>query len=273
MNSKPTVALTMPINQTDERLSDLTKAHLPTLTNCYASLVAFCSRATHPAILELLRQHRVSVHVDEEEAAGIHRIGDVRRQTIRAGLLAGTTHLQMCDFDRAIHWVANYPEELREVVAEIPNFDLLVLGRTERAWATHPPYQRETEPLFNRVFALVTGLRWDVGAGSRGFSRRGAETLLGVSREQTVGIDAELPLLLLKRDGFRVGHRLCEGLEFETADRFSAEIESAGSYEAWEAQMSADPKRWVSRMQLAQIIAEAVIRYGEGLQHRASNDE
>jgi hypothetical protein len=273
VNSGATVALTMPINQTDERLSDLIQAHLPALASCYAGLVAYCSRATHPGILDLLHQHGVSVRVDEGEAAGISRIGDVRRETIRAGLLAGTSHLQMCDFDRAVHWVASYPEEMREVIAEIPSYDLLVLGRTERAWATHPPYQRETEPLFNQVFALVTGLRWDVGAGSRGLSRRAAETLLEVSREQTVGIDAELPLLLLQRIDFRVGHRLCEGLEFETADRFKAEIESAGSYAAWEAQISADPQRWVFRMKLAQIIAEAVIRYGEGLQYRASNDE
>jgi hypothetical protein len=274
VNNRPTVALTMPVNQTDEQLGDHVKAHLPALASCYAGLVAYCSRATHPAILELLRQHGVSVHVaEEEEPAGIHRIGDVRRETIRAGLLAGTSHLQMCDFDRAIHWVANYPGELREVIADIPNYDLLVLGRTERAWATHPPYQTETEPLFNRIFALVTGLRWDVGAGSRGFSRRAAGTLLEVSREQTVGIDAELPLLLLQRDGFRVGHRLCEGLEFETADRFRAEIESAGSYEAWVAQMSADPERWVLRMKLAQMIAEAIIRYGSEFQHGASNDE
>jgi hypothetical protein len=273
MNGRPTVALTMTVNQTDERLGDLTKAHLPTLVSCYMGVAAYCSRATHPAVLDLLRHHGLPVHVDKEEAAGIHRIGDVRRETIRAGLLAGTSHLQMCDFDRAIHWVANYPEELREVIAEIPNHDLLVLGRTERAWATHPPYQTETEPLFNRIFALVTGLRWDVGAGSRGFSRRAAETLLEVSRERTVGIDAELPLLLLKRDGFRVGHRLCEGLEFETADRFRAEIESAGSYEVWEAQMAADPQRWVFRMKIAQMIAEAVIRYGGEFQYRASNDE
>jgi hypothetical protein len=274
VNNRPTVALTMPVNQTDEQLGDLVKAHLPALASCYAGLVAHCSRVTHPAILELLRQHGVSVYVaEEEEPAGIHRIGDVRRETIRAGLLAGTSHLQMCDFDRAIHWVANYPEELREISADIPNYDLLVLGRTERAWATHPPYQTETEPLFNRIFALVTGLRWDVGAGSRGFSRRAAETLLEVSREQTVGIDAELPLLLLQREGFRVGHRLCEGLEFETADRFRAEIESAGSYEAWVAQMSADPQRWVLRMKLAQMIAEAIIRYGSEFQHGASNDE
>jgi hypothetical protein len=168
----------------------------------------------------------------------------------------------MCDFDRALHWMAHYPRELPEVIGGIAEFDLLVLGRTDRAWATHPPYQAQTEPLFNRIFALTTGLPWDVGAGSRGFSRRGAERLLELSKEPTIGIDAEWPLLLLSQEGYAVGYRACEGLEFETADRFAAEIEAAGSYEAWEAEMSADPARWAFRLKLATLIAEAIVRYG-----------
>jgi hypothetical protein len=151
---------------------------------------------------------------------------------------------------------------LQEVITAVAEFDLLVLGRTDRAWATHPPYQAETEPLFNKIFALTTGLPWDVGAGSRGFSRRGAEKLLDLSEEPTIGIDAEWPLLLLRQEGYAVGYRACEGLEFETADRFTAEIEAAGSYEAWEAEMGADPARWAFRLKLATLIAEAIVRYG-----------
>jgi hypothetical protein len=227
-------------------------------------MTAFCSASTHATILDLLRDHGVSVRVDDKRSAGIDEIGQVRRRALRAGLEAGRALLQMCDFDRALHWVAHYPGELDAVIAEIAEYDLLVLGRTERAWATHPPYQAKTEPLFNKVFALTTGLAWDVGAGSRGFSRRGAEKLLELSREPTVGIDAEWPLLLLGQEGFSVGFRACEGLEFETADRFAAEIEAAGGYAAWEAEMSADPVRWVFRMRLGLLIAEAVVRYGRG---------
>ncbi|MBN1138776.1 MAG: hypothetical protein JXM73_19485, partial [Anaerolineae bacterium] len=54
------------------------------------------------------------------------------------------------------------------------------------------------------------------------------------------------------------------GLEFETADRFGAEIEAAGGYAAWEAQMSADPGRWVFRLRVALLIAEAAVRHGAG---------
>jgi hypothetical protein len=256
------VTLVATVHQPDERLLSLAQAQLPELATRYSALTAFCSGSTHPTILDLLRRHGVSVHVDDRESAGLDQIGHVRRKALRAGLETGTSHLQMCDFDRALHWVAHYPQELGTILAEIPQYDLLVLGRTERAWATHPPYQADTEPLFNKVFALVTGLSWDVGAGSRGFSRRGAEKLLELSREPTVGIDAELPLLLLRSEGFDVGFRACEGLEFETADRFGAEIEAAGSYEAWEAEMSADPARWAHRLRVAQLIAEAAVRYG-----------
>jgi hypothetical protein len=256
------VALALTVHEADKRLAAQIAAQLPALAQCYAAVVAFCSHETDAGILELLRAHGVAVHRDGEPSAGIDRMGQVRRETLRAGLLAGTSHLQLCDFDRAIHWIAFWPDELREVIASISDYDLLVLGRTDRAWSTHPAYQAETEPLFNRVFALVTGLPWDVGAGSRGFSREAATWLLATSQEQTVGADAEWPLLLLRRDGLRVGYRRCEGLEFETADRFAPEIEAAGGRPEWLARQAADPRRWVFRLRLALLIAEAAVRQG-----------
>lgn len=259
---RPTVGLVVTVHQPDERLASMAAAHLPALVARYTSMAAFCSGSTHRTMLEVLRRHGVSVDVDARPSAGIDHIGEVRRQTLRAGLWANTSHLQTCDFDRALHWVAHYPDELDEIVADIPNHDMIVLGRTERAWATHPPYQADTEPLFNRVFALVSGAPWDVGAGSRGLSRRAAQTLLALSQEQTIGVDAEWPLLLMAQDNFRVSYRACEGLEFETADRFGPEIEAAGSYEAWADQMSADPAHWTFRLRVALLIAEAAIRYG-----------
>lgn len=262
MGSSPAVALALTVHQPDERLVPLMREHLPPLVARYAAATAYCSRESRATVLDLLRQQGVAVGVSDIAAGGIHHIGRVRRETIRLGLQAGTSHLQMCDFDRALHWSAHHPQELDHVIATIPDHDLLVLGRTDRAWRTHPPYQAETEPLFNKVFTLVSGLPWDVGAGSRGLSRRAAETLLRLSTEETVGVDAEWPLLLLNCEGFAVGHRPCEGLEFETADRFGAEIEAAGGYRAWEAQMSADPARWVFRLEIAFLIAQAAVRCG-----------
>lgn len=261
MPPEPGIALAVTVHEPGERLLGMIEAHLPALCARYAALSAYCSQATRPRVLRLLESCGATVHVDEKPPCGIEQIGAVRRRCVRAALEAGTFHLQLCDFDRALHWVAYHPDELATVIAAIPDYDLLVLGRTARAWATHPPYQTETEPLFNKVFALVTGLDWDVGAGSRGLSRRAVEILLAESREDSVGTDAEWPLLLLSRPGFCVGHRPCEGLEFETADSFGPEIEAAGGYTAWEAMMSADPRRWAFRLQVAQRIAQAAARF------------
>ena len=253
------ITLIATVHQPTQRLMPMIETHLPTLLELYDAVVAYCSPGTHIAIRDILGRSGVRVLVNDGEPGDIHTIGHVRRRAVRAGLESGAEHLQMCDFDRAIHWAAYHPDELRRVIAEIPDYDLLVLGRTARAWATHPPYQAETEPLFNKVFALVTGRDWDVGAGSRGVSRRAAQRLLERSQEPSVGVDAEWPLLLLREPDFRVGYRPCEGLEFETADRFGPEIEAAGGYQAWEAQISADPQQWAFRLEIAALIARAAV--------------
>ncbi len=266
MSSPVTVALALTVHEAGGRLADLLEAQLPALAGRYAVLTAFCSRQTHPSILALLRAHGALVRVDEEDRPGILGVGAVRRETVRAGLEAGTEYLHLCDFDRALHWAARFPTELEQVIRSLRHYDLLVLGRTHRAWATHPAYQTETEALFNRVFLLATRLPWDVGAGSRGLSRPAAERLLALSSDPTVGTDAEWPLLLLQADDpfqptWRLGYLACEGLEFETADRFGPEIEAAGGYAAWLARMEADPRRWAFRLQLAHLIVAAIARH------------
>jgi hypothetical protein len=269
---QPEVTLAVTAHQPTDGLARLAAEVLPWLASHYAALVAYCSRNTHPTILHLLAEHGATVWRDPKESPGILGIGEVRRATVRAGLETGTDHLQMCDFDRALHWAAHYPDEMADVIASVAGHDLLVLGRTPRAWATHPAYQRDTEPLFNQTFALATGLEWDVGAGSRGLSRRAVEALLELSREQTVGVDAEWPLLLLDHNRhaaangfppFRLGYRACEGLEFETADRYGADIEAAGGYKAWLAGMEASPARWAFRLHVAYLITQAVVNYSD----------
>ena len=240
MRSKPAVALTMNVHEPDERLVSLAETQLPMLADCHAAMAAFCSHETHPAILALLRHFGVLVAMDAKASAGMSHMGGVRRGALRVGLQASTSHLLFCDFDRALHWASTFPEELVDVITDIPLYDLLILGRTERAWQTYPPFQGETERLFNRVFALQTDHEWDIGAGARGVSRPAAESLLQLSEEPTVGADAEWPLILLREGGYLLGYRPCEGLEFETADRFKQEIEMAGGYQSWESQMNAD---------------------------------
>jgi len=62
----------------------------------------------------------------------------------------------------------------------------------------------------------------------------------------------------------------CEGLEFETADRYQAEIARAGGLERWLEAQSSRPELWVHRLRVACEIAEAALRVEERGQRQDS---
>ena len=254
------VALVATVHQPNDALGELTRATHPQLQALYGTLVFLCSQTTSAGMLALLRANGATVHHERQQLANLSGIGRVRRRALRLGLTTGCDHLHLCDFDRILHWAAHYPDELRQVVGEIANYDLLIMGRTERAFATHPPYQAETERLANLVFSRVYGQERDITSGSRGLSRRAAELLLIHSREVGAGVDAEWPLIVSRFPELHSGYIPCEGLEFETADRYRAEIAQAGGLERWLKAQSARPELWVHRLRVAYEITEAALR-------------
>ena len=254
------VYLVATVNDPHNRLAELTRQWLPSLLNLYCGAALLCSQATSPETVTLLQDLGATAACDEDEPDGHAYIGRKRRQALRLGLAAEAEHLHLFDFDRALHWAATYAHELCQTVAAIPVYDLLVLGRTPRAFETHPPYQTHTERLANYAFGLAFGQEMDITAGSRALSRHAASFLLDHSQEQGVGVDAEWPLLLRRVPDMKVGYRLCEGLELETPDCFGPEIETAGGLTAWVETMNASPQRWAHRLCMAAEIAEAAAR-------------
>ena len=51
------------------------------------------------------------------------------------------------DFDRLIHWINNFPDEIQKIL-NLTDFDNLHIGRTSRAFETHPI----TQPLQGFLF-------------------------------------------------------------------------------------------------------------------------
>jgi hypothetical protein len=141
--------------------------------------------------------------------------------------------------------------------------DFTVLGRTERAFASHPRVQRDTEAIINTVYASVSGYAWDVTAAARGISRRAAAAIVEGCHEQSIGTDMAWPLFLQRRGGFSLGYRATEGLEFETADRYLDQVATAGGIQAWMARLDADPRRWAERLEVARVEVAAAAPYKE----------
>ena len=148
-----------------------TSAALNGLARRYAGMVIFATGETPDRALAPLvaAGARVSKHPTDYREIGWRRLGAVRE----AATLAPAVHL--CDFDRLLHWHRCWPDELDTVLSRLPAADLLLLGRTERAWATHPAHQRETEQLANRVVSHHYGAP-SMSAPARAASRAGPST-------------------------------------------------------------------------------------------------
>ena len=147
-------------------------------------------------------------------------------------------------------------------------FDFTVLGRTPRAFESHPHTQRDTETIINRLFGQISGFSWnDVTSGARGLSRAAAEMIVAHVEDDELSTDVSWPLYLQRhgarsaRSVWSLGYLETEGLEFETADRFDDEIAVAGGLAAWIDRLENDPQEWVFRFDLARIEIEAMLPY------------
>jgi hypothetical protein len=261
-NAQRSVVLATTHHDPDGRLHDQAARVLPTLLRIFSGLAVQATYASQARSIELLRS--AGALVRQETAAefnSLARLGSSRRAAIELGLRLEAPTLLFCDFDRALHWAELYPDELTRVAARIADSDFVVLGRTARAFASHPRTQRDTEAIINRVFASASGQEWDVTAAARGLSRRAAAAILEGCHEQGIGTDIAWPLFLQRAGGFALGYVATEGLEFETADRFADEVAEDGGVESWIARIDADPRQWALRLELARIEVEAAAPY------------
>ncbi len=145
------VVLLAAVHDPEGRIAALLPADLPPLRRHYAKIFAICGMGTLPATVHHLR------------AAGVTVISGadipLNARPYALGVAAAHPeweHIHLCDFDSALHWARQWPDELDRVNETIAAYDFLLLGRTARAMASLPETQRETERLINLLFARTT---------------------------------------------------------------------------------------------------------------------
>jgi len=166
-------------------------------------------------------------------------------------------HIHYADMDRLLHWLEVNPEEWRQTLAAIQRADCLIIGRTERAWATHPLAIQETERSINNIFSSLLGRPVDLGGGSRGFSRPAAMCLLAYSPPGNApGTDAAWPVLL-QRAGFIVDYLAVDGLEWESQEHYAGQSADEEARQRAAAAYDQDLAHWLLRARLALQIIQA----------------
>ena len=250
------VALAVPVRDPGARLPAVIERARPRHTGLFAALIVVASPDTHAETVRALEGIGAVVSLEVEGRRGI---GRARLDAFALAIRSEADHVFVSDFDRLLHWATRHGAEPAAMVASIGDADLVVLGRTERALATHPAPQRETERLVNLAFGVLTGRRWDVMTGCRALSRAAASSILAHAPDDaTITTDTVWPLLILRAGGFSIRSIEVEGLEYETPDRYADEVEAAGGRDAWIGVLEADPEAWARRVHAANLAIEGM---------------
>lgn len=208
----------------------------------FARLAFNISDATHPATRTALDTIADAIMVHPASEA---MIGRARRDALA---LAGPDMPALyTDFDHLLRWLEDGPDDLRRVLDMEPALDLLVVGRSDRAFAAEPRRLRDSEALVNHAHALLTGDHWDLMFAVRRLSPRAVALILAQSRIDSLANDVEWPLLA-RRAGLALGYTQSDALYYRTLEEFGEDADSG----------DLDPLQWIRRLEFAAQHASAM---------------
>lgn len=252
-------ALATTVHDPESRLVELLCRHADVVHASNSVAVASVTHQTSEATISALQAAGITPIVQGDRSIGV-----ARRTAVRAVADAGATSILYCDLDRWLHWQETWPHELGVLLARIEGSHPLPLyaciGRTKRAFGTHPTVQVACEDATNRAVSAAFRRRCDVTAGAAWLSAAGARLVLTESIEPSNATDGEWPAIAWRHDSRRVLQTWCEGLEFETATFHRAEIETAGGRDAWVRQTYDTAEAWAARLRLASATTAALVR-------------
>lgn len=217
--------LISPLHDPEGKYLEIIKKWASLLPNFYSQIILRVTRKTNLKVLTKLQNLGFIV------LQGDHPYGEAHRQALAYGLNKRGKIFHCSDFDRILHWTSSHPKELKKTLKKANFADYIILGRTKRAFATHPPSWQLTEKIDNTLLSKVLGFTVDIGAGSAILNQKAVKTILAKSKEMAFSILAEWPLLV-KKVGLKVGYLAVEGYEWEDPDRFQKEIKKMG-YQKW----------------------------------------
>jgi hypothetical protein len=194
-----------------------------------------------------LKQSNLRVHCSS------HHYQALYRDALQVACAPDVDRVVHCDFDRLLHWLATYPQELRGILdgPQLRAHDYLQCGRTPRAFRSHPSTQTRTEGLLNATLSRLLDLDppRDFYASCFAAAPPIIARLATLPAWNRYGFYATWPFVAW-RTAANPGYLEAEGLEWETPDRYQAEIHAEG-YEAWLTRVQTTAE-WVRRVRVVE---------------------
>lgn len=232
MNSFESIIIATTFHEPEFRLKGLIESCLSFITENKLKIIISHTSGTNKEVISYLRDNgfiltqpsvddRVLTYIRSIEVA-IDHITDEENQRIF-----------YIDFDRLLHWINNYPDELIKVLMKCNQYELLHIGRNQRAFETHPITQQNTERIVNQLGSRILGLSTtrDLISVSYSFTKSLAEELYPHPYTTKLGFYASWPVILWSY-AKKIEYLEVDGQEWESPDRFQKEIKDLG-YEKW----------------------------------------
>ena len=249
---KMKTVLAATIHDPQPRLFKLLKEYAPQLGLDGEPRIVAYSPPTHPRVVRALEGLGCITTLGGESVQSVYSAA------LERSLRESPEHVFYCDLDRLIHWVRTYPEEYRQTRRKALEYEFLMVGRTPRAFQTHPRTQTCTEGIANIVASRVLGFedtRDIIGVGW-GLSSSLVQLLLSTPQRNSFGFFCGWPVIAW-RNAVKKAYVEAEGLEWETPDRYEDEIALEG-YERWLKAFMA-PREWERRSLMLKDLVETLL--------------
>ena len=228
------------------KLHDLLESALPKLKELFVKATICLTPYTPNNVLNFLKDEGFNAIIEPSD-----RHIDTYRTALRTTLdnidKPNFQRIFLIDFDRLVHWIHSYPDELTNILKKDLDVDLLHIGRTPRAFDTHPTTQKKTKIVVNEFGSRALGFSdtMDIISVCYVFTKELGETIMNVKNTTSTGFYGSWPIILwslaTKKQYIEV-----EGHEWETPDRFSEEITEMG-YKKWLKEFES-PQEWLKRV-------------------------
>jgi hypothetical protein len=213
------------------------------IESIYGELFITISDQSSLELIKEMEKSKFNVKVISKRGAA-----EARREVVNFGLSGNSQYYHYCDFDRLLTWGKNYLNELKTILTKVSNHNYLILGRTERAFNTHPEAWIETEKITNKICSLELNKEVDITAGSCSFSRECAEYINKYSKDKMT--DSEWVMIIHRIAKLGVDYCVVEGLEYQE------ETNGVGT-------SVSEAEEWLVRLKLCYIISESALKTGK----------
>ncbi len=215
-------------------LEKLLKSSIPIINKLFSKTIVCCTPITEKSAVDYLKDAGFIVNINYKDT-----VVDTYKMAIKTALesMEKTKDEKVfyIDFDRLIHWANKYPDELSNILQENDDVDYLHIGRTPKAFNTHPKTQVKTELIVNEFGSRILGVgeTMDLISVCYIFTKELGLKILEEKNITDAGFYGSWPVLFWNWASPSSRRYIqAEGLDWETPDRFEDEINDKG-YEEW----------------------------------------